>query len=704
MKYLFTFLFIVLSNLILATTYYSDPVSGNMSNSGTFASPWANLEAIFNSGQTFNAGDVIFLRNGNHGFPKINGVNAGFVDIMAQSGHNPIINRIYLGNVSTTSFWRLSNLRIQTINVAVFPINLITTYPNTSNIVIQNCTIQSTHNTNGYSRDDWRTKSNNGIRSQGNNHIFQNNIIKNIGVGLSIESENTLVKNNEIQFFVTDGIRGLASYCTYEKNVIKDNIVVFTYAENHYDGFQAYTCCPVGTDTIKDVILRQNLIINTTDPNRMWRGPMQGMAGFDGYFENWTIENNVIITDHWHGITLLGAINCRIINNTVVDPYDVSPIDPYDIESTALHGPGWISIKAHKNGNPSYGNIIRNNYTAAPLNTDPGIGIIDHNLVIGSSANYTANFVDTANFNYRLINGSQAIDAGFSILAPLADFDDSIRPQGLGYDLGAFEFTALSYVNYTQNINICDGQSVVVGSSNYTTVGNYLDTLNTVNPNIDSIVITNLSVNPIITTTQNITICDGETVLVGSSTYTTSGNYTDVLTHPITGCDSIVITNLSVNPAFDLTLISMFDQASANMIGVNYQWVDCNNNFQIVSNSSSNLQTFVPSIYGSYAVVLSQNNCKDTSDCILIGPLSLNEFDADWVTIYPNPLIDKLHIESEITMEKTTIYSSVGKLVWTKNNLNTQKVIININDLKKGAYILEIETLNGLLRKNIIIL
>jgi hypothetical protein len=45
---------------------------------------------------------------------------------------------------------------------------------------------------------------------------------------------------------------------------------------------------------------------------------------------------------------------------------------------------------------------------------------------------------------------------------------------------------------------------------------------------------------------QTITICSGQSITVGTNTYTTGGTYTDVLT-AINGCDSTVTTNLTVN-------------------------------------------------------------------------------------------------------------------------------------------------------------
>jgi len=53
---------------------------------------------------------------------------------------------------------------------------------------------------------------------------------------------------------------------------------------------------------------------------------------------------------------------------------------------------------------------------------------------------------------------------------------------------------------------------------------------------------------------QSFSICNGDSVLVGSSVYNTAGNYTDTLT-TVNGCDSIVYTGISVSfsPAVNIT-------------------------------------------------------------------------------------------------------------------------------------------------------
>ena len=101
---------------------------------------------------------------------------------------------------------------------------------------------------------------------------------------------------------------------------------------------------------------------------------------------------------------------------------------------------------------------------------------------------------------------------------------------------------------------ICDGELYEVGNSDYTTSGIYQDVLTSVVTGCDSIVNLNLTVHPIPVTSLVESICDGELYEVGNSDYTTSGIYQDILTSVVTGCDSIVNLDLTVNQVYNVEL------------------------------------------------------------------------------------------------------------------------------------------------------
>jgi Secretion system C-terminal sorting domain len=109
--------------------------------------------------------------------------------------------------------------------------------------------------------------------------------------------------------------------------------------------------------------------------------------------------------------------------------------------------------------------------------------------------------------------------------------------------------TILQHSSFTQELAICNGDSIIVGNSVYRLTGNFVDTLvNTVG--CDSIVFTDLRIldAPIIVSNELI-ICQGDSIIIGGNIYTLTGVYTDTLS-TISGCDSIVITDLNVNQKF----------------------------------------------------------------------------------------------------------------------------------------------------------
>ncbi len=107
--------------------------------------------------------------------------------------------------------------------------------------------------------------------------------------------------------------------------------------------------------------------------------------------------------------------------------------------------------------------------------------------------------------------------------------------------------TTLSVIApFTENISasICDGESYFAGGAFQTTSGTYFDSL-TSTAGCDSIVITELTVNPVYQLLQQIQICDGDSFFAGGAFQTESGTYTDSFITQA-GCDSIVVTELTV--------------------------------------------------------------------------------------------------------------------------------------------------------------
>ncbi len=124
---------------------------------------------------------------------------------------------------------------------------------------------------------------------------------------------------------------------------------------------------------------------------------------------------------------------------------------------------------------------------------------------------------------------------------------------------------------------ICDGESVTVGNNVYTTTGVYNHSYQTTH-GCDSLITLDLTVLPSPVVSLNETICDGESFTVGNSTYTTTGDYVDVLQTTL-GCDSTVHLWLDVLPNFTTTIDSVICDVDSIYVGGN--WYDSTGTYTI---------------------------------------------------------------------------------------------------------------------------
>lgn len=268
--------------------------------------------------------------------------------------------------------------------------------------------------------EQWDTLACNAISVSGDCMTVRDNLCRIVNFGISVSGNYSLVSGNTVENFAGDGLRGLGNDLVFEYNVVKN---CYDVNDNHDDGFQSWS---INDDPPRErVVLRGNTFINYEDPHQPFRGTLQGIGCFDGPYVDWVVENNLVITDHWHGISLYGALNCSIVNNTVVDINETSP------------GPPWIMVSPHKNNTPSQGCVIRNNIAATITAT--GDTVEDHNHRLAADDHLFVN-TDLLDYHLRDENASPVIDQGSSDLAPLIDRDGVARPRGEGVDIGCYEY------------------------------------------------------------------------------------------------------------------------------------------------------------------------------------------------------------------------------------------------------------------------
>jgi hypothetical protein len=201
----------------------------------------------------------------------------------------------------------------------------------------------------------------------------------------------------------------------------------------------------------------------------------------------------------------------------------------------------------------------------------------------------------------------------------------------------------------------------------------------------DSVDILKLTINKSSANTIYQTACDS--FIWNGNTYIESGNYNYTTTNA-KGCDSVSILNLIINEADANTSFSG-NTITANASEATYQWVDCDNQFTPVKEATN--QSFTPNINGHYAVIVKQNGCTNTSDCVSVTLLSNNDYEAASFSVYPNPVTNQitLVVEDDLLGADFILFDSTGKkiiLATIKNKITA----IDIKDLVAGLYFLRI--------------
>ncbi|NOH01896.1 MAG: DUF1565 domain-containing protein [Chloroflexi bacterium] len=290
-------------------------------------------------------------------------------------------------------------------------------------------------------------------RSTRNCVVRNNRLYRNGFVGIEIRGRKNRVEGNEIWGTIqrhpkwtnppswadADGIRFHGSGHRIRRNYIHD--IVYGIPENpnpHIDCFQTFSDGSYH-EAASNVIIEQNLCENVQA-----QSPMEvGKAFMIENANTLTIRNNILRA--YRVLQAINSSNLRIVNNTFTNKLGLSTIN----------SPSMITLK-----NTPY-SIIKNNIFYDPLNkvihfadtiSKQGIEIGDNNIYRsdgrlvrgkkypGDLWNVNPLFVDAAAGDFRLQAGSRLIDKGAILTIVKSDYAGTARPQGSGYEIGAYEW------------------------------------------------------------------------------------------------------------------------------------------------------------------------------------------------------------------------------------------------------------------------
>ncbi|MCC6371033.1 MAG: T9SS type A sorting domain-containing protein [Bacteroidia bacterium] len=209
-----------------------------------------------------------------------------------------------------------------------------------------------------------------------------------------------------------------------------------------------------------------------------------------------------------------------------------------------------------------------------------------------------------------------------------------------------------------------------------------------------------ITVNTSVTASQSVNLCFGKTFTVANSTYSASGTYTNLLSRA-NGCDSLLTTTLNVDAAIDVSVFNSETVISAITPSATYQWIDCDKNPAIIAGATA--QNFTPTANGNYAVIITINNCSDTSACVNFLTTDINKtLHSGEVKIYPNPGTDKVTIETTLNKGQIALCNTLGQQLMVVEIKSGKSQILELSEYANGIYFIKITSEDKLLIKKLI--
>lgn len=173
-------------------------------------------------------------------------------------------------------------------------------------------------------------------------------------------------------------------------------------------------------------------------------------------------------------------------------------------------------------------------------------------------------------------------------------------------------------------------------------------------------------------------------------TYTQPGTYTHVYTS-VLNCDSTYTLQLTFN-AVNTQVNRSGNTLTAGATGAAYQWINCNGDVPVPGATGS---TFTPTQNGAYAVIITENNCTDTSYCYAItGITGLGSLDATTsLTVFPNPGKGLLTVTASRPLQHAALHimDMPGRVLLSRQDINSNNINLDISSYAPGIYILELQ-------------
>lgn len=283
--------------------------------------------------------------------------------------------------------------------------------------------------------------------------VRNNRLYRNAFTGIEVHGRNNLVEGNEIwgtiqyhpswlnppNWVDADGMRFHGSGHIIRRNNIHD--IHYGIPENrapHIDCFQTFSDGSYH-EAASNIIFEQNICLNMQSQSSQAVGKAFMIEDANGL----VIRNNIL--QAYRVLQAIDSNSLQIVNNIFTNRLGM----------TTAHFPSMITL----NNTPN--SLIKNNSFFEPLShviyfensaAQQGVNIGNNNAYRSDGKNVQGTaypndlwnvnplFVNAAGGDFHLQAGSPLIDRGVALSMVPSDYDGKARPQGSGYDIGAFEW------------------------------------------------------------------------------------------------------------------------------------------------------------------------------------------------------------------------------------------------------------------------
>ena len=141
---------------------------------------------------------------------------------------------------------------------------------------------------------------------------------------------------------------------------------------------------------------------------------------------------------------------------------------------------------------------------------------------------------------------------------------------------------------------------------------------------------------------DTITACNAFTWVDGN-TYSSTTDSIFLLLPLGDGCDSIFQLDLTI-PTVETSVTVAGTAIFSNAVGATYQWLHCDSGYAPIAGATA--VSYTPATTGNYAAEILQNGCVDTTDCIFITIVGMEEQMEGVPKLYPNPFEEHFWLET----------------------------------------------------------